>query len=296
MPDPAAAIHLRAKAEALGAALPPLLAQAERLVAQVPFGDHGRRRPGAGREFWQFRPAEAGDAWARIDWRRSARSDMAFVREHEAQSAQTITLWLPRGQSMEFASQAHLPTKAARGQLLALSLALLLLRGGERVGLWGAGLPPRAGRFQAGALAEALCAPPAPEDAPPPPPEDLPSQSRLVILTDALGPMPPLQSALEGAAARGQRPLLLQILDPAEAAFPYRGRIEFASMAGALRFETQKAESLAARYRENLAARQDALDRLIRRAGGLWQGHRTDQPALSALLWLYRALAAGGRA
>jgi uncharacterized protein (DUF58 family) len=78
---------LRARAEALGQSLPPLLAEAELLAATVVLGDHGRRRAGMGDEFWQYRPAHAGDSARMIDWRRSARSDSHFVREREWQAA-----------------------------------------------------------------------------------------------------------------------------------------------------------------------------------------------------------------
>ena len=48
---------LRAQAEALGATLPPLLAQAEHLAATVALGEHGRKRAGMGDDFWQYRAA-----------------------------------------------------------------------------------------------------------------------------------------------------------------------------------------------------------------------------------------------
>ncbi len=62
------------RAEALAARLPPLLVAAERVAATVAQGVHGRRRSGRGDSFWQFRHFVSGDALARIDWRRSARS------------------------------------------------------------------------------------------------------------------------------------------------------------------------------------------------------------------------------
>ncbi|MEZ5910813.1 MAG: DUF58 domain-containing protein [Paracoccaceae bacterium] len=92
-PTPAA---LRARAEALAGHLPPLLAEAEHLAANVTLGEHGRRRAGQGDEFWQFRPAHAGDEARAIDWRHSARSDAHFVREKEWQAAQSVVFWSTR--------------------------------------------------------------------------------------------------------------------------------------------------------------------------------------------------------
>ncbi len=46
-------------------------------------GVHGRRQAGPGETFWQFRPFVSGEPAARVDWRRSARENRAFVRERE---------------------------------------------------------------------------------------------------------------------------------------------------------------------------------------------------------------------
>jgi len=121
---------LRAQAEGLGHALPALLAHAQHLAAQLPFGAHGRRRAGDGSEFWQYRPAMAGDAAQTIDWRRSARGDVTFVRQREWQAQNAVALWVDGGQSMRYASAAGLPAKGDRARLLALALAVMLLRAG----------------------------------------------------------------------------------------------------------------------------------------------------------------------
>ena len=72
-----------AQAETVAARFPPLLVAAERVAATVAQGVHGRRRVGVGDTFWQYRPFVEGDAQARIDWRRSARSDRLYVRDME---------------------------------------------------------------------------------------------------------------------------------------------------------------------------------------------------------------------
>ena len=75
MSDP---LTLRADAETLAAPFPRLLAAAEQLASTVLLGDHGRRRAGTGDDFWQYRPAQVGDAARMIDWRRSAMADTEF--------------------------------------------------------------------------------------------------------------------------------------------------------------------------------------------------------------------------
>lgn len=285
---------LRARAEALGHSLPPLLAEAEHLAATVALGEHGRRRAGMGDDFWQYRAARPGDSHRSIDWRRSARSDQAFVQEREWQAAQSVVLWVDAAQSMQFSGAPSRPSKAVRAQLLALALAVLLLRGGEQVGLAGQE-PPRAGRGQMQRLIAALALDLARQGADygAPLPDGFVSQGRAVFVSDFLGDLEPLERALDQAAGRGVRGLLLQVLDPAEEVFPFDGRTLFVSMGGSLSHETQRAADLKARYLQRLAERKARLAELARAAGWRHQAHHTGDPAQAALLWAYRALEGG---
>ena len=115
------------RAEALGAHLPPLVVQAERVAATVMQGVHGRRRAGTGDSFWQFRPYLAGDAASRVDWRQSAKADRLYVRETEWEAAQTVVLWRDGGARMDWRSHLADVTKRERASLLLLALAALLL-------------------------------------------------------------------------------------------------------------------------------------------------------------------------
>jgi len=117
---------LRAQAETLGQSLPALLAEAEHLAATVLLGEHGRRRAGQGDEFWQYRPAHAGDPARAMDWRRSARSDAHFVREREWQVAQSVSLWIDSATAMRFSGDPARGSKADRARVLGLALAVLL--------------------------------------------------------------------------------------------------------------------------------------------------------------------------
>lgn len=286
-----ASLDLRARAEALGQTLPPLLAEAEMLAATVILGEHGRRRAGMGDDFWQYRPAHPGDPLRAIDWRRSARSDQHFVRELEWEAAQSVMLWVDPSRSMAFSGDRNRPAKGDRARLLALALAVLLLRGGERVGLAGQGVP-RAGRAQLLRLVERLN-PEGPEDYGAPVEDGLVSHGRAVFLSDFLGDMGPVEAALARAADRGVRGVLLQVLDPAEEDFPFDGRTIFVSMGGSLSHETQAAGDLRGRYLARLAARKDRLAELARLSGWLYGAHHTGQPAQAALLWAYQALEGG---
>ncbi len=289
-PTALAPAALRSEAEGLAARLPPLLAGARQLAQAVQLGLHGRRRAGAGEEFWQYRPALPGDEARRIDWRRSARQDQPYLRDQEWQAAQTVTIWADRSASMSYRSAPALPAKADHARLLALALTMLLEAGGERIGLAGpGGLPPRAGRAQVMRIAEALIAE-AGADYGQPEVVTAPRRARAVFLSDFLGDPAPVEAQVMALAGQGLRGALMQITDPAEEEFPFAGRVLFESMGAALRHETRQAGDLRARYLDRLAARRDGLAALARRAGWDFGLHRTDRPAAVALLWLYQSI------
>lgn len=287
-------LALRAKAEDEAARLPALLARAEHLAGAVLLGEHGRRRAGMGDDFWQYRPAQQGDSKRLIDHRRSAMGDVQYVREREWQIAQSVMLWVDQAASMRFSSAADLPDKADRARVLGLALAILLVRGGERVGLTGTRLPPRRGNMQIIRLAE-MFSEDADEDYAPPEHRAMIPHARAVFVSDFLGPIEEVKLALTKAADRGVRGVLLHVLDPAEEAFPFRGRTVFESVGGTLRHETLKANDLKDRYLGRLAERKAELQQLCHVAGWQYGMHHTNTAAQAGLLWLWRALD-GGRA
>ncbi len=283
------ALALRSQSEDLAAYLPPLLAEAEHLATTVLLGDHGRRRAGTGDTFWQYRPAQPYDAARSIDWRRSARSDTNFVQDKEWQIAQSIVLWVDQAASMAFRSADNLPTKATRARTLALAIAILLIRGGERVGLTGMRLPPRRGAAQLMQMAQLLSQDDDADYGAPVAQGMLP-HSRALFVSDFLHDMAPVEDALLRAADRGVRGALVQVLDPQEEAFPFDGRTIFQSMSGTIQHETMKAGDLKTRYLDRLAARKDRLQHLARTTGWQFHTHHTGESATGALLWLYGAL------
>ncbi|MDQ2093968.1 DUF58 domain-containing protein [Rhodobacteraceae bacterium 10Alg 79] len=285
--DPALSIRSRAEAEA--ARLPTLLAHAEHLASTVLLGEHGRRRAGLGDDFWQYRAMQAGDSRRMIDWRRSARSDTQFVREQEWQIAQSVQFWVDQSASMRFQSAGDLPTKIDRARVLALASAVLLSRSGERIGSTDGGLPPRTGSQQLARMADVLITDDE-QDYAAPDTRGMLNYSRAVFISDYLSNLEPIKTAVAEATDRGIRGVLLQILDPAEEAFPYRGRTIFQSVGGTLSHETMKASDLRDRYLERLAERKAELAALCASTGWRVHCHHTNQSAQSALLWLHRAI------
>ena len=286
MSDP---LTLRAASETEAAAFPALLARAEHLAGAVLLGAHGRRRAGAADDFWQYRPAQFGDSRRAIDYRRSAMGDTEFVREREWQIAQSVMLWVDQGASMRFASSEAIPQKIERARVLALAVAIMLNRGGERVGLTGTELPPRAGRPQILSLAQLLCRDDTTEYAPPEHRAMIP-HARAVFISDFMGDIDGVRTALTKAADRGVRGVLCHVPDPSEEEFPFTGRTIFQSMGGTMSHETLKANDLRDRYLARLAERKAELQSLCALTGWRYGLHHTNTTAQTGLLWLYGAL------
>lgn len=290
---PQGPVGLRRDAEKIAGALPPLLAEAETLASTVAMGVHGRRRAGLGENFWQYRQAVPGDARAQVDWRRSGRSDAQFIREMEWEASQTVSLWVDDALSMDYRGRAAIRSKGERARLLALALAVLLIKGDERVALMGsAAAQARAGRAQLNRIALALGGPPRADrpDYGAPPPDRLARGGRAVLLSDFLGDADAVMPVLAHAADRGVRGCFVQVLDETEEAFPFDGRVIFESMGRGTAFETQRARALQSAYTARLAERRERLSDLGRRLGWRCLFHRTSESPRAALLWLYMAI------
>jgi uncharacterized protein (DUF58 family) len=281
-------------AEALGARLPPLLIAADRVASTVAQGVHGRRRVGQGDSFWQFRRFVSGDPLARIDWRQSAKSGRGapegwFIRETEWEAAQTVCLWRDASASMRWRSRQVPVEKRDRASLLLLSLASLLLRGGERVMMMQQGARSVTNRSGLDRLAAALDT--ADDDGGLPPDVRVPRHGTVVLFSDFLSPLDDIKALIARFAAVPVTGYLLQILDPAETALPYQGRVRFRGMESDGDALIPRVESVRDAYAARLRAQQDGIASLCTAAGFDFGVHRTDHPPEMALLALYQALA-----
>ena len=282
-------LSIEAAAQALSAKLPSLLVEARRVAATVAQGTHGRRRPGPGETFWQYRSFEAGNSATLIDWRRSAGSSHLFVREHEWEAAHTVWIWIDLSPSMYFHSHLSPVPKAERAIVLALALASLLGKSGERVGMPGL-MDPKAGRNTASLMIEALARFIPSHRGMPVPQSRLSRHSEIVIFSDFLEPETALAATFGEIARQGVRGHTVQILDPAEESLPYQGRVEFLDEENEARYVAERAETLRGAYQEKLAAHKAALATHALGLGWTPFLHHTNRPAVEALLPLHMHL------
>lgn len=265
----------RLEALALAGDLPGLLLDARRLSASAP-GFHGRRRSGQGEAFWQYRDHRAEDGARLVDWRRSARGDRYYVREREREAAQTCWFWLDPDPGFAWSGDKKRVTKLYRARTIALALAILLARGGERVGA--IGRPPRTGSQAITRLAHDLIE--ADGDAP------APAKSCVVFMSDFYAPVETWKARLGAAASAGAQGALVMIADPAEEDFPFEGRMLFRAPGA----KTEALLGRAERARLDYAARLDAHRHDIRELGAKMGFpavlHRTDHGAAPTLALL----------
>jgi len=287
---------LEGEAHGLADRLPDLLVEAMRVSITVAHGIHGRRRPGPGETFWQFRQFQSGDTAAQIDWRRSASSDHLYVREREWEAAHTLWLWPDLSPSMSFRSELAPTSKADRALVLMLAAAELLVRGGERVALLGLSRPT-ASRKASTKLAEAIAenaGSPALESSLPPD-ERLSRFSGVLLFSDFLDPIASISERVTHLASNGVAGHMVQVLDPAEETLPYQGRTEFLGMEGGERWLADRVETLRPGYQARLKAHRAELEAMAARLGWSFLVHHTDRPAAEPLLTLIMRLQNSGR-
>ena len=290
--------RLSEQAATLAARLPSLVIAARRIAQSVMHGVHGRRQAGPGETFWQFRPFVSGEPAARVDWRRSARENHAFVREREWEAAHTLWLWFDRSESMDFGSELAGGSKVDRAAVLTLALADLAVRGGERVGLLGLSRPIAA-RGIIDRFAEILAASDRVDGArPPPAPPIAPiaARSKVVMIGDFLSPGDEVARSFAALGANGAEGQVLMICDPLEETFPFEGHTEFLAPGDVARLRAPRAQNLRAAYLDRLAAQRESVRAASARQGWDFALHRTDESAAAALLSLHARLSERGPA
>src|ERR1700740_3107324 len=269
----------------LAASLPRLVLEARRIAANVIHGLHGRRRAGAGESFWQYPRLNSGEPSQNVDWRRSARDDHLYVREHEWESAHTVWLWPDRSPSMAFASLKARDSKLERTMIVTFALAELLVAGGERVGIPGL-MSPTASRTVIDKMAQAMLH----DDAERPslPPSFVPSSlAEIVVLSDFWSPISEIKTMLAGLLASGAHGTLIQVVAPAEETFPYSGRVEFVEPEGGGMITAGRAERWAGDYIARVALHRDEMRAETDKLDWLFSTHTTSRSAAELLLFLH---------
>lgn len=220
-----------------------------------------------------------GDSLRAIDWRRSARGDRLYVREREWESVETLVLDIEDHPGMRWGSARGRETKWERAVLLGLAVAALAFEGGERVALFGR-MQPVGGPGALARLAAGLALPTTAK----------PVAGRLALFGDFLDEPGLIAADLASRGATERGGVLVQVLDPAECDFPYRGRVLFDGAASEKPEDIARAEDIANAYHARLTAQRDAVVAAAEAARLIPIFHRTDAPPGPALAAIRAAL------
>jgi len=178
-------------------------------------GTHQARTRGIAPEFAEYRPYRQGDDPRRIDWKLLARSDKAFIRLAPDHATLGTTFIVDASASMAFAGKWVLAKR------LVVALAAVAHASADPVGLVIVGpakvqrLPPRARGGVVAEIARTLDAV-TPASSGPLAPLVSGSATRCVVVTDALGDLDALRTALAQHRARGGESHLLHVVARAE--------------------------------------------------------------------------------
>jgi uncharacterized protein (DUF58 family) len=189
---------------------------------------------------------------------------------------------------MNFSSSQELFSKKDYAEILLLALGMVLLTGGEQVGLLGTDLAPQSGYASSQRIYEMLAAQTGLAGGGRP----VTARSQVVLMSDFYFPLRELASFCERLAARNVKGLLVQIFDPAEQTLPYTGRVRFqdAEDTAAEPVVIPHVEAIREEYERKFSAHQKSLAALAENLGWRFEKFTTATKPEAALTQLYNDL------
>lgn len=211
-------------------------------------GLHKSPYRGFGVEFVEYRQYTPGDDIRHVDWKAVARSDRYYVKEYEDETNLQCLLLLDRSASMGYGSQpsgrfgrsgqAAGLDKLEYGSYLAASLAYLIMRQGDGVGLVTFDrvvhdyLPPSSKRTHLHAIHSRLEDLSAAEGTDIGRPlhelaESIPRRGLVILISDLIDDVEQMMNALMHFRFKGHEVLVFHIVDREELTFPFTDTARF---------------------------------------------------------------------
>jgi uncharacterized protein (DUF58 family) len=260
--------------------LPPLALKALRIVEGTLTGLHQSPHQGQSIEFAQHKEYTPGDDIRHIDWRLFGKSDRYYIKQFEDETNLKSYLLLDASGSMAYPEKSteERPSKYEVGAMLALSLAYLLFRQGDAVGMFTFNqtlsnlMPPKNRPSYLHPLAATLS-----DIVPQGDTALLPAlkqmaelmrrRSLVVLLSDlfvepeSIGPM------LRQFTSQGHDVILFHLLDPDELGFPFRDQTLFEDLEDPQQQLQIDAHAIRPYYLEELQRYLDEVEQLAFRSG-----------------------------
>ena len=253
---------MRLKAEELSNKIPSLYVKADRIANTIWEGMHNRNKDGLGDNFWQFRKYEYGDPAHLIDWKKTAKSNETFIQEKELQTLQNFVIWRDTSKSMNFRSSESIDTKLYRANLFTLALTIILSKSGENIVLNGLKSKLLKGGNAVNFVSNQINEKVTDSFKSSPNINEIKNNSDVILIGDFLNNINETEKTIKELSNRGINGIIIQILDPAERFFPYKGRINFNGLEGEKNILIGKAESVRNDYKKAIKIHIEKLEKL----------------------------------
>ena len=253
---------MRLKAEELSNKIPSLYVKADRIANTIWEGMHNRNKDGLGDNFWQFRKYEYGDPAHLIDWKKTAKSNETFIQEKELQTLQNFVIWRDTSKSMNFRSSESIDTKLYRANLFTLALTIILSKSGENIVLNGLKTELLKGGNAVNFVSNQINEKVTDSYKSSPNINEIKNNSDVILIGDFLNNINETEKTIKELSNRGINGIIIQILDPAERFFPYKGRINFNGLEGEQNILIGKAESVRNDYKKAIKIHIEKLEKL----------------------------------
>ncbi len=194
---------------------------------------------GFGVEFVEYRQYTPGDDIRHVDWKAVGRSDRYYVKEYEDETNLQCVLMLDRSASMGYGSRGSGGLdKLEYGSYLAASLAYLIMRQGDGVGLVTFDrtvhdyIPPSAKKSHLHAIHSMLEGLNAAEGTDIGKPlhelaESIPRRGLVILISDLIDDVEEMMNALMHFRFKGHEVLVFHIVDQEELTFPFSETARF---------------------------------------------------------------------
>jgi uncharacterized protein (DUF58 family) len=217
--------------------------RSRRLVEGAISGQHRSPFHGFNVEFAEYREYTPGDDLRRLDWRVFARTDRHYIKQYEEESNVRVTFLVDASASMNYRGAGTILSKFDYASTLVVSLAMLLSRQQDPVGLVlfdekaTTVLPPSATQAQIQVLSTLLerCTPARKTElgglllslA-----DQFRRRNLLVIVSDLFTDLSALYDGLNRLRFSGHEVLVMQVLDRDELELPFEGPTIFRDIEG----------------------------------------------------------------
>lgn len=276
--------------------LPALMLKSERIANNILHGEHGKRRAGAGDEFWQFREYHQSDRPSDIDWRQSAKGDHVYTKQKEWHVTRKIFFWCAGGETMNFSSDKAILKKQESAQILCLSLALLFHKSHEQIGIYGQTRTGRSEKALESIAQHLFTRNSTNEELPKTHSLTHPQHAIFIGVGDFLSPIEDIERHFAELGKQTQNALIIQTIDLAELELSYTGRVRFnkTNIDATNSAVINNVKSVREAYKQRINAHIASVKSLCAENNWHYVLHRTDQDITDTLKSIWEAVDIGG--